>query len=78
MQAAARAFCTAALAAVQPWEWALLELMMSNEKKHRHRHPLSQENTDPPPHHLCVCRVWVSTHGLLCLLLHPQWSCKRD
>lgn len=25
--------------AVQLWEWALLELMISNEKKHRHRHP---------------------------------------
>lgn len=37
--AAARAFCTGALAAVQPRKWAPLELMLSNEKKHRHRHP---------------------------------------
>jgi len=38
--AAARAFCTGALAAVQPTKWAPLELMLSNEKKHRHQHPL--------------------------------------
>lgn len=36
--AAARALSTGALAAVQPRKWARLELTLSNEKKHRHRH----------------------------------------
>lgn len=35
--AAARAFCTGGLAAVQPSKWAPLEVRLANEKKHRHR-----------------------------------------
>lgn len=37
-RAAAGAFCTGALAVVQPSNWAPLELMMANEKKHRYSH----------------------------------------
>lgn len=37
-RAAAVAFCTGALAVVQPSNWAPLELMMAKEKKHCHSH----------------------------------------
>lgn len=37
-RAAARALSTGALAAVQPRKWAPLELTLSNENKHIHRH----------------------------------------
>ena len=52
--AAARAFCTGALAAVQPRKWAPLELTLSNEKKHRHRHPPLAKKASTTTQHSCT------------------------
>lgn len=77
-RAAARAFCTGALAAVQPRKWAPLDLAPSNEKKHRHRHPPEPKKRWPQLSAPAHAELRVSLHRLLCLLLWPQRSCKFD
>lgn len=76
--AAARAFCTGALAAVQPRKWAPLELMLSNEKKHRHRHPSEPKKRWLQLSARARTELWASLHSLPCLLLRPRWSCEHD